>query len=56
MTRYRRRHALMGTLSLLALGAVAVARHAPPIYYIAIAAIGALQAVIVRALDRRMQR
>lgn len=56
MTRYLRRHALMGTLSLLALCAVAVARHASPIYYIAIAGVGALQTVIVRALGRRMQR
>jgi hypothetical protein len=56
MTRYLRRHAIMGTLSLLALGAVAVARHASPICYIVIAGVGTLQAVIVRALDRRMQR
>jgi hypothetical protein len=54
MTRYLRRHALMGALAMLALCTLAAARHASPIYYAVLSVVGALQALIVRSLDRRL--
>lgn len=54
MASYVRRHAFMGAIAMFALLVVCVARHAPLRYYVLLAAVGALQAVVVWGLNRRL--
>lgn len=55
MTNYLRRNAWMGMIAMLALVALALVRHAPPSLYAALTIVGVLQALIVRALDRKLR-
>lgn len=56
MASYVRRHAFMGAMAMFALLVVCVARHAPLRYYVVLAAIGELQAVVVWGLNRQLGR
>lgn len=46
----------MGMIAMLALLAIGLVRHAPPSFYAVLATVGASQAAIVYALDRRVRK
>ncbi|WP_196803478.1 hypothetical protein [Thiomonas sp. FB-6] len=56
MASYVRRHAFMGAMAMFALLVVCVVRHVHLRYYVLLAAVGALQAVVVWGLNRRLGR